>query len=498
MNREAAVARLEHSADNWDVLVIGGGATGLGVAVDASLRGYRTLLLEAHDFAQGTSSRSTKLIHGGVRYLKQGNVSLVREALRERGRLVRNVPDLVHPLPFVVPVYSLWEKAYYGVGLKFYDVLSGTLSLGSTRWLTREETLGEVPNLNPAGLVGGVRYVDGQFDDAGLAVRLAQTIFQNGGWALNYAPVRSFLKHDGRIVGVVAEDLETGRTHEIRARGVVNATGIFSDLVRRLDEAQAAPALSFSQGAHLVFDSAFLPGGTALMIPKTKDGRVLFAIPWQGHTLLGTTDTRVEQPDVEPVPKPEEISFLLDHAAELFERKPRRADIRSCFAGVRPLLNAAPTASTARLSREHGLSVSSAGLVTITGGKWTSYRQMAEDTVHAVAQAARLGTRECRTQNLALPPFILASESPADAAVLHPRLPYRKVDLRRAVEAEMARTVEDVLARRFRALFLDVEASLELADGVAEVLARQLGRTDLWKQNQVASFRKLARSFLPP
>ncbi|MBL9171707.1 MAG: glycerol-3-phosphate dehydrogenase/oxidase [Verrucomicrobiales bacterium] len=497
MNREWAIAQLDARGAPWDLIVIGGGATGLGVALDAASRGYRTLLLEAHDFAKATSSRSTKLIHGGVRYLKQGNLSLVREALRERGLLLRNAPDLVHPLNFVIPVSSWFEKCFYGVGLTCYDALSGSLSLGATCWLNREQTLREVPNLNATGLAGGIRYVDGQFDDAGLAIRLARAIFLHSGVALNYFPVRSLLKQNGRTVGVIAEDAETGQSYELSARAVINATGVFSDAIRRMDVPGAAASLSFSQGAHVVLDRSFLPGGTALMIPKTKDGRVLFAIPWQGHTLVGTTDTPVHEALLEPRPLAEEIRFLLEHAGELLQRKPVTADVRSCFAGVRPLLKAAPGVATAKLSREHGLTVSDSGLVSISGGKWTSYRFMAEETVDCAARQGALEARSCRTRDL---PLRAAEWIPTESALdgpLHPRLPYRVFDVLRSIEVEMARTLEDVLSRRTRALFLDVGASLEMAEPVAEILRSRLVKTEAWKQDQVATFRALARQYLP-
>lgn len=499
MNRDWAVAQLDARGAIWDVVVIGGGATGLGVALDAASRGYRTLLLEAHDFAQATSSRSTKLIHGGVRYLKQGNLSLVKEALRERGLLLRNAPDLVHPLSFIVPVSSQFEKCFYGIGLTLYDWLSGSLSLGATRWLSREATLQAVPNLNPVGLAGGIQYVDGQFDDAGLSIRLAQAVFGRAGVALNYFPVRSLLKQNGKIAGVVAEDSETGRIYEIVARAVVNATGVFSDAIRRMDQPGVAASLSFSQGAHLVLDRSFLPGGTALMIPKTKDGRVLFAIPWHGHTLVGTTDTPVDEALLEPAPRSDEIHFLLQHAGELLERKPVASDVRSCFAGVRPLLKAAPGVATAKLSREHGLTVSDSGLVSISGGKWTSYRFMAEETVDCAARHAGLGGGACVTRDLALraPDWTMSEPELESSAMLHSRLPYRVADVLRSIEVELARTLEDVLARRTRALFLDAQASLEMAEPVAEILRRRLGKTEVWKEEQIASFRLLARRYLP-
>ncbi|MBI5775641.1 MAG: glycerol-3-phosphate dehydrogenase/oxidase [Verrucomicrobia bacterium] len=505
MKRENAVQILQQSSAIWDVLIIGGGATGLGTAVDAAARGYRTLLLEQNDFAKATSSRSTKLIHGGFRYLKQGNVPLVRESLRERGLLLRNAPHLVRCRSFVVPGYQWWETPYYGMGLKVYDLLAGKLGLGPSQIISREETLKQLPTLEPRGLRGGVRYFDGQFDDARLAVCLAQTVFDHGGVALNYCKVTGLLKEGGRVCGVMARDTESGREFEVRARAVINATGIFTDDIRRMDDHAVAPVMTASQGAHLVLPKSFLPGDSALMVPKTADGRILFAIPWHGRVLVGTTDTPVTEISLEPKPFAEEIEFLLAESAKYLAKAPARSDILSASAGLRPLVKTGG-GPTAKLARDHALFVSPAGLVTITGGKWTTYRKMAEDTVEKAIAVGGLEPRPCVTEGLRVHGAAgedlraaaeLMSENPVWCEWLHPRLPSPVGEVIWAVRHEMARTVEDVLSRRTRALLLDARASREIAPRVAALLAAELGRDEQWRDAQVKEFSALAGNYLP-
>lgn len=511
---------LQRLADRtpWDIIVIGGGATGLGAAVDAAGRGYRTLLLEQHDFAKGTSSRSTKLIHGGVRYLQQGNVSLVLEALRERGLLIRNAPHLVHNLSFVVPLYDWWEGPFYGIGLKLYDMLAGKLGLGPSQLLSREETLARIPTVEPAGLKGGVVYHDGQFDDARLAVALARTLDDLGGTPLNYVRVTGLVKEHGLVTGITALNEESGEEFELPARVVVNATGVFTDDMRRLDEPDCDPLIVPSQGVHLVLDRSFLPGDSAIMVPHTDDGRVLFAVPWHNRVIVGTTDTPVGSTPLEPRPLPEEIEFLLAHAARYLTRDPAPDDVLSVFAGLRPLVQSGKGGTTASLSRDHTLLISNSGLVTITGGKWTTYRHMGEETVTAAAAVAGLAERPPVTQELrvhgwsedrkkgmaggeygsdAVEVERLVAENPAWGTRLHPRLPYRGVDVIWGVRREYARTVEDVLARRTRALFLDARASMEMAPAVAQLMAAELGRDSVWEKAQVDTYRLLAAGYLP-
>ena len=517
MMRHELLQHIDDPQQVWDMIVIGGGATGLGTAVDAAARGYRTLLLEQRDFASGTSSRSTKLIHGGVRYLQQGNLALVQESLHERGLLMRNAPHLVHNLSFIVPLYDWWEGPFYGAGLKLYDLLAGQLGLGPSRHLDRAETLGLLPTIEPAGLRGGIIYHDGQFDDARLAVSLARTLEDLGGVPLNYLDVIALEKSAGLIAGVTARDRENGREYRLRARVVINATGVYCDAVRRLDDPAADGIITPSQGIHLVLERSFLSGGSAIMVPHTDDGRVLFAVPWSGRVLIGTTDTPVASISPEPRPLAEEIEFLLTHAGRYLTRHPGRSDILSVFAGLRPLMQSGGHVNTASLSREHAILVSSSGLVTVTGGKWTTYRKMAEDAVDQAESVAGLTARPSVTGRLPVHGWQetiengawgvygsdiarlaeLAGDEPAGNELLHPRLPYRVCQVIWALRHEYARTVEDVLARRTRALILDAAASMELAPRVACLMAAELGYDDGWQRQQVRDFLSLARGYLP-
>ncbi len=514
MNRVEMLQKLRERPGAWDVLVIGGGASGLSTAVESASRGYRTALVEQADFAQATSSRSTKLIHGGVRYLQLGRLSLVRESLHERGHLLRNAPHLVHRLPFLLPLYAWWERPFYGAGLKLYDKLAGGLAIGSSRHLSRTETLARMPALARKGLRGGILYPDGQFDDARLAVTLAQTVADLDGVVVNYVKVVSLLRHNNRVCGVTLRDAESGEEFEMQARVVVNATGVFSDEVRRLDDGAAPELLALSQGAHIVLDQSFLPGGCALIIPRTSDGRVFFAIPWHEHVLLGTTETAVSAAVPEPRPLRPEIEFLLSHAARYLAKAPVAADILSAFAGLRPLVKAG-VGKTSKLSRSHRVVVAPSGLVSIIGGKWTTSRLMAEDTVNQAAMAGGLAARQSSTKTLRLhgwreaddtrPELVEYGTDAAKLAALcenagdkplHPRLPYRLGQVHWAVRQEMARTVEDVLSRRLRALPLDARAALEMAPEVARVLAVELGRDADWERRQTAHFQELARHHL--
>ena len=519
MNREEMLNRVSHHPDPWSIIIIGGGATGMGVAVDAASRGYRTLLLEQHDFGKGTSSRSTKLVHGGVRYLEQGNVSLVMEALRERGILRQNAPHLVSELPFIVPSYAWWEGPFYGIGLKVYQGLSGKYGFGASRLLSKEETLKRLPNVSPDGLRGGVEYYDGQFDDSRLLINLAATAVEQGATLVNYAPVTAILRDaDGLVEGVTARDAETGREFTARAKVVINATGPFTDSVRRLADPGVTPMIAPSQGAHIVLDRSFLDGDTAIMVPHTSDGRVMFAIPWHGHTLVGTTDSPVESAPLEPVPMAQEVEFMLSTAALYLARKPTHADILSQFAGIRPLVRSGDSKNTAALSRDHTLHIDPSGLVSVTGGKWTTYRNMAEDCVNQAAVLARLPEHASVTRNLNIHGFhqhaerfgalrFYGSDAPAlqdiirhEPALGEPldvALPICGAEAVWAARREMARTVEDVLARRTRALFLNARAALRMAPAVAGLLARELGRDAAWAEAQVAAFEVVAKGYLP-
>ena len=519
MKRTDMMARLADTSVGWDMIIIGGGATGLGTAVEAASRGYRTLLLEQSDFAKGTSSRSTKLIHGGVRYLQQGNVSLVLEALHERGILRGNAPHLVHNLPFVVPNYDWWEGPFYGIGLKLYDMLAGREGFGASKRLSKEETLDHIPTVEPEGLNGGVIYYDGQFDDARLAVNLAQTAAEQGAAVLNYVQVTDLLKEGGEVSGVVARDRESDTKYELRARVVINATGAFADAVRAMDEPGADAMIKPSQGVHIVLDKSFLPGDSAIMVPRTDDGRVLFAVPWHDRILVGTTDTPVEDVSLEPRPLKEEVQFLLSHAARYLVENPAASDVVSLFAGLRPLVSSGGGGQqTSSISRDHTLHISTSGLVTITGGKWTTYRKMAEDTVDQAAVLAMLDEVPSVTSELPIHGHhgnteqfgelaIYGSDAPAIEGLrqeaeayqerLHPDRPTRAAEVVWAVRHEMARTVEDVLARRTRTLLLDARASIAMAPKVARLMAEELDRSERWIEEQVRSYRRLANTYLP-
>jgi glycerol-3-phosphate dehydrogenase len=517
MNREDQLNRLQSRREPWDMLVIGGGATGVGCALDAASRGYKVALVEAHDFGQGTSSRSTKLVHGGVRYLEQGNITLVMEALKERGILRDNAPHLVGDLAFVVPNYEWWESPFYGVGLRLYDLLAGKYGFGASRNLSREETLERLPTLRQEGLRGGVVYYDGQFDDSRLLVHMARTAAEQGAAVANYCSAIRLLKDSDLVHGAVLLDTETGREFEIEARVVINATGPWTDSVRRLADPAVAPLIAPSQGVHIVLDGAFLPSDHAIMVPHTSDGRVMFAIPWHGHALVGTTDTAIAEAPLEPRPFDSEIEFILSTASQYLARPPAREDILSAWAGIRPLVRSGG-GSTAQLSRDHTIHIDANGLLSIAGGKWTTYRHMAEDCVNQAALLASLDERPCVTRHLRLHGYhhhsgayghlsVHGSDAiairemvrahPGRGHALHPALPYLAAEVIWAARWEMARSVEDVLSRRTHALLLNARAAVAMAPRVAELLAAELGRDDAWRDDQVRRFTALAANYLP-
>lgn len=501
----------------FDLVVIGGGATGLGIAVDAASRGLRTLLLEASDFAKGTSSRSTKLVHGGVRYLAQGNIKLVFEALRERGYLLRNAPHLVRKQSFIIPCYNHFEKLKYWTGLKLYDWLSVGSSFGASQLLSKEEVAERLPGVRTEGLTGGILYYDGQFDDARLALNLAQTARREGAIVLNYMRVKKLTKNGGIITGVVATDLETAQEYKVSSKAVLNATGVFVDDVLQLDEPGKDPLVRVSQGIHLVLHRSFMPGGAALMIPETSDGRVLFVLPWHNHLLVGTTDTLVNKHASEPVAQEAEIGFVLDNVRQYMARQPQRADVLSIFAGLRPLAAPQKEAATKEISRGHKLLVSPSGLITITGGKWTTYRKMAEDAVDKAMEIGVLGQKACGTKSLFIHGYsgfddaghlavygsdaagikALIQERPQWAGALVDGHPYTAAEVVWAVRHEMALTVEDVLARRLRLLFLDARAARSAAPKVAALMAAEMARPDSWIEEQLAQFDTLVKGYLP-
>ncbi|WP_263358777.1 glycerol-3-phosphate dehydrogenase/oxidase [Acidicapsa ligni] len=520
MNRQEMLDRVAKRTTPWDMIVIGGGATGVGVAVDAASRGFDVLLLEAQDFGKGTSSRSTKLIHGGVRYLEQGNISLVMEALKERGLLRQNAPHLVHDLAFIVPNYSWWEAPFYGIGMKIYDLLAGKYGFGRSRILSSQETLERLPNLQTDGLRGGVIYYDGQFDDTRLLMHMAATAADHGATLLNYAPVIEITKdNDGFANGVLFNDAESGKQFTAPAQVVINATGIFADQIRRMTDPEAKKMIAPSQGIHLVFERSFLRADTAIMVPHTSDGRVLFAIPWHKHTVVGTTDTPIQDASYDPLPFEEEIDFILDTAAQFLSRPPKREDILSVYVGIRPLVKMqedSPT-KTSSLSRDHTVHIDNSGLITIVGGKWTTYRHMAEDCVNHAITLGTLRDAPCVTRDLKLHGYYenieelgdlwvygadaaairaIASNDPTLLDPLHPDLTYCAAEVIWAVRNEMALTLEDVLARRTRALFLNAHAALAISEKVAAIMARELNADDAWIEAQIADFAALGDRYL--
>lgn len=520
MRRENFISAVEDNSRQWDMVIIGGGATGLGTAVDAASRGYRVLLLEQSDFAKSTSSRSTKLVHGGVRYLAQGDVKMVVAALHERGRMRLNAPHLVKDMRFIIGNYRWWERPFYTVGLMCYDFLAGRLGLGRSLPLSRKATRSEIPGLMTDNLRGGVVYHDGQFDDSRMAVTLAQSATDLGAAVLNYVRVTDLIKNDsGTICGVEALDTLSGKSYRIQAKVVVNATGVFVDDIMRMDAPEARKKVRPSQGVHIVVDASFLGGDSALMIPKTKDGRVLFGVPWHGKVVLGTTDTPLDAASLEPRALDEEIDFILDQAGQYLTRKPARKDILSVFAGLRPL--AAPQHDDARktkeISRNHKIYTSDSGLLTITGGKWTTYREMAEDAVDLAIGIGGLEPRPCITKTLRLHGYKeqvdrsswdyvygsdidrikeIEKENPANAMRLDPGYTFTAAHVIWAVREELATSVEDVLARRVRALFVDARAAIRMAPKVAAVMAAELGKTAEWEAEQVAMFTDLAGEYI--
>lgn len=516
MNRTHMIEKVANRTKPWDMMIVGGGATGVGIAVDAASRGYEVLLLEQSDFGKGTSSRSTKLVHGGVRYLEQGNISLVMEALKERGLLRQNAPHLVHDLAFCVPNYDWWEAPFYGMGLKVYDMLAGKFGFGQSRLLNRNEILEKIPTLRTDGLRGGVVYYDGQFDDSRLLINLASTAAEYGATLLNYARVVSLTKDaEGYVDGAIALDIESGNELKLEARVVINATGAFTDSVRQMAEPSVEPMISPSQGIHLVFDRSIMPGDTAIMVPHTSDGRVMFAIPWHNHVVVGTTDTPIENASLDPVPFEQEIEFILETAGEYLKTPPKREDVLSVFVGIRPLVKGG-TGTTSALSRDHVIHIDNSGLLTICGGKWTTYRHMAEDCVDHAVTLARLSEKDCITKNLRIHGYHENREVLGELSVygadalkiqeiahgdkdlaepLHPALPYIGAEVVFAAREEMARTVDDFLSRRVRALFLNAEASVAMAPKVAALMAGELNRDSKWVDEQVASFNKLAQKY---
>ena len=521
MNRDQALAELKANPEQiWDFIVIGGGATGLGTALEAASRGFKTLLLEKVDFAKGTSSRSTKLVHGGVRYLAQGNIALVRDALKERGLLFKNAPHVVKIQKFVVPSYSWWSGPYYTLGLKLYEWMSGKRSFGASYFISKKKTLEAIPNLKAEGLRGGIVYYDGQFDDTRLSINLAQTTVDQGGTVINYMAVDQLLKSDeGKVNGVIATDLENNQKYEIKGKAIINATGVFADQILQMDQPNNRKTIRPSQGVHIVLDKKFLAGNTALMIPKTSDGRVLFALPWHDKLVVGTTDTPIDDASLEPVALEKEVQFILKTAQDYLTEKPQEKDILSIFAGLRPL--AAPqgdSQKTKEISRNHKIIIADSQLITITGGKWTTYRKMAEDAVNQAIKKLNFENHPSVTEQLQLHGYIAPDQvdpltfqiygSDEQAIIdlkkldddleksIHNKLEISQAEVIWSVNYEMARTVEDFLARRRRALFLDAQSSLEAAPIVAALMAKELGKDEDWQKQQVKDYQEVVKNYL--
>ncbi len=516
MNRQQMLLQLEQ-VHEWDIVIIGGGATGLGTAVDAASRGYKTLLIEQYDFAKGSSSRSTKLIHGGVRYLAQANLKLVKESLKERGLLLNNAPHICHDIPFILPAFSWWEKWYYGIGLKLYDLLSGKLSLGNTTILSKKTTQQLLPAINSENLKGAVLYHDGQFDDSRLAITLAQTAAEHGACIINYCKLISLSKYGKQICGVVIMDTISGKEYNLNCKVVINATGVFADKVMELDDINHKPLLTVSQGIHIVVDNKFFRGDKAMIIPRTDDGRVLFAVPWHDKVVIGTTDTPMNEILIEPKPLTEEIDFIIRNINRYLNTNITRSDIKTIYTGLRPLINIKGKKSTSFLPRDHTTVVSASGLITITGGKWTTYRTMAKSAVDNATFVGKLEKKECVTDSLTLHGFMkgqkkedglavygsdysaikkLMEDQPGLSEKIHPDLPYTKAVVIWAVQQEMAMTVEDILSRRTRALILDSKAAIASAPMVAALMAKEMNLSAEWESQQVKDFMHIAEAYL--
>jgi len=515
MNRANHLEKIKNKKKPWDVLIIGGGASGLGAAVDAASRGYRTLLLEKKDFAKGTSSRSTKLVHGGVRYLQNGDISLVIEALKERGIMRKNAPHLVQDLSFVIPSYDWWNSPFYGIGLKIYDMMAGNLGLGPSTLLDRDETIDLIPNVKKKGLRGGVIYHDGQFDDARMAISLAQTAENHGASLVNYCGVTSLIKEGNMISGVTAQDEFTQEEFTIAAKVVINATGVFSDQIIQMDQPGSRRLIVPSQGVHIVLDQSFLNGPHAIMVPHTTDGRVLFAVPWNDYVVVGTTDTQIEDTLEEPIALEQEIDFILENAGAYMTTPPSRADVKSVFSGLRPL--AAPEdngSATKEISRHHKVTVSTTGLVSILGGKWTTYRKMSEDLINTAQSVGGLPERTCITHSLAIHGYDYNSDwsNPLHVygtdiekiqkidekgnASLSTAFYLSKNQIIWAVREEMAMTIEDVLARRSRALFLNAKAALAIAPMVAQIIAEERDKDQNWIAKEIEQFTAITQNYI--
>jgi glycerol-3-phosphate dehydrogenase len=497
MDRKKQIQNLL-STSHWDFIIIGGGATGLGSALDAASRGYKVLCVEKNDFSKGTSSRSTKLIHGGVRYLEQGNFNMVKDALQERWFLLKNASEATKKLSFVLPVYSWWKFIYYALGLMLYDVLSGKFSIGKTRMMNSKAVVKKIPEINKNSLVGGIRYFDGQFDDSQISVALARTAIHHGATVINHMEVKAFVYNDHhKITGIQLTDTLTEETYSPVCSVVINATGVFSDIIMKMDDPAHHNIIKPSRGIHIVVNKTFYNSAHAMLIPKTTDGRVLFAVPWHDKVIIGTTDTNTDDICEEPKAEKEEIDFILNNFNAYMQTQIDYENIISVFAGLRPLIKKQNITSTADLVRDHSIIISKSGLITITGGKWTTYRKMAKDVIDIALRIHHdLPFVKTKTSNLNLL-FKNPGIEHATQERIHPDYTYTTGDVLFAIQNEMACTLEDILARRIRLLFLDAKAALAAAPKVCKILQTEIGMDDDWYNNQLASFTKLTENYLP-
>ena len=514
MNRTTSISKLDKVLE-WDIVIIGGGASGLGIAVDASKRGYKTLLLEKHDFAKGTSSRSTKLIHGGVRYLQNGDITLVIESLKERGILKRNAPHLVQDLSFVIPTYDWWASPFYGIGMKIYDMMAGKLGLGKSVIISKEETEKLIPNVNKKGLRGGVIYHDGQFDDSRMAITLAQSADSNKTSLLNYCSVESLIKENGEIKGVNFIDLINSKKYQVKSKVVINATGVFAEEIIRMDQPEIEKMIQPSQGVHIVLEKRFLKGKHAILIPQTSDGRVLFAVPWKNYVVVGTTDTQIKNSSAEPKALAHEVDFILKNASKYMTNKPKRDDIKSVFAGLRPLAATSNKKSTKEVSRSHKIDISPSGLISVLGGKWTTYRKIAEDAIDTAISINKLKKKKCKTERVKLFGFkknvdwsdpmhvygslkkqIESMGSKNDNESLSNKFYISNNIIQWSIIHEMAVSLEDVLARRTRCVFLDSRESMRIAPIVAKKMAEVLEEDQNWIDMELKKFNKLIKNYM--
>ena len=514
MNRSDSLGKL-NKVSQWDIIIIGGGASGLGIAVDASKRGYKTLLLEKYDFGKGTSSRSTKLIHGGVRYLQNGDITLVIESLKERGILKRNAPHLVRDLSFVIPSYDWWSSPFYGIGMKIYDMMAGNLGLGRSIMISTKETLKLIPNVSKKGLRGGVIYHDGQFDDSRMAITLALTANSKKTALLNYCSVEKLLKDKDEVIGVEFRDTINSKKYKVKSKVVINATGVFAEEIIRMDQPDIDKMIQPSQGVHIVLEKKFLKSKHAILIPQTSDGRVLFAVPWKDYVVVGTTDTQVKTASIEPKPLKDEIDFILKNASKYMTIKPNRSDIKSVFAGLRPLAATSNKKSTKEVSRSHKINIAPSGLISVLGGKWTTYRKIAEDAINAAISINRLKKKKCKTEKLKLvgykktvdwndPMHVYGSQKKKvqslggvdDNKSLSKKFHLTNNIIEWSILHEMALTLEDVLARRTRCTFLNAKESKRIAPEVARKMAKVLEKDQNWIDEELKNFNKLIKNYI--